>query len=348
MGGDTMRRTLANSKSARQGVTLSEVLVLIGVIGMLVALTAPAIQQVREQARLLACKDRLRQFGLAVHEHETFHRAFPYTSTTSGMTVDGVRRSYKSVSPHRALMHFFDPTIAAKFDHHDETTDFVSESAPVVSLSAANRQLQHLVIPVLLCPSDGTVAGATNYRANVGISPGLFPAQEPTVRKGAFVNGLAIRADEFTDGLSTTALFSERVLGDGDPARYDPWRDKFLAPLTGYTAEAVITACRTYATASPVHHDSFSGYDWLLGGWRQTWYDHIVGPNSPIPDCAATEPTFAVSGSNGIMAARSLHFGGVNVCFGDGTVKFVNSAVDLKIWRAIGTRNGGETVTDEL
>jgi hypothetical protein len=48
------------------------------------------------------------------------------------------------------------------------------------------------------------------------------------------------------------------------------------------------------------------------------------------------------------MAARSLHFGGVNVCFGDGTVKFVNSAVDLKIWRAIGTRNGGETVTDEL
>ena len=42
----------------------------------------------------------------------------------------------------------------------------------------------------------------------------------------------------------------------------------------------------------------------------------------------------------------SWHTGGLNVLMGDGTVRFVNSMIDLEIWRALLTRDAGETVND--
>ena len=47
---------------------------------------------------------------------------------------------------------------------------------------------------------------------------------------------------------------------------------------------------------------------------------------------------------SGFRAARSRHTGGVNVLFGDGSVRFVNNSVDPLTWRRIGTRAGGEVV----
>jgi len=43
----------------------------------------------------------------------------------------------------------------------------------------------------------------------------------------------------------------------------------------------------------------------------------------------------------------SLHPGGVNVLFGDGTVRFVKNSISLPIWRAVGTRNGGEVISSD-
>jgi prepilin-type processing-associated H-X9-DG protein len=42
------------------------------------------------------------------------------------------------------------------------------------------------------------------------------------------------------------------------------------------------------------------------------------------------------------MAATSRHAGGVNVAFGDGGVRFVQNTIDLNLWRALGSRDGGE------
>jgi prepilin-type processing-associated H-X9-DG protein len=338
-------------QSQPSGFTVAELLVCIGLIGLLMALGLPALQRVREQSRLLACKDRLRQFGIAAHTHESVHRAFPYTATTSGMSGPGAPRWYRSVSPHQDLMYSLDSAAASVLDREDDTVDFVNPSSPTISTSATNRELQAAVIPVLLCPSDSTKSGATSYRANLGISPGIFvdngsPYREATARRGAFVNAMAVRPDEFSDGLSSTAMFSERVLGDGDPDAYDPWRDRFAVPVALYTAEQVVSACQSYSTATPTTVDSFGGHNWMLGGWRQTWYDHIANPNSPIPDCA-TGPGFMVGGGGGMMSARSFHTGGVNVCFADGAVRMIASSVGLDVWRALGTRNGAESVSVE-
>jgi prepilin-type processing-associated H-X9-DG protein len=46
----------------------------------------------------------------------------------------------------------------------------------------------------------------------------------------------------------------------------------------------------------------------------------------------------------GFRAARSLHSGGVNVTFGDGSVRFISENVQRDVWRALATCAGGESV----
>jgi prepilin-type processing-associated H-X9-DG protein len=163
---------------------------------------------------------------------------------------------------------------------------------------------------------------------------------------GAFVQARALRDADFRDGLSNTVFFSERVVGDGDPNRFDPWRDIFCAqPAVGFCGPQVAIAyCSTWVLPDSLH-DSYCGLTWLFGGWQHTWYHHLMPPNSRIPDC--NDGCFYVAGGYfGLDTARSEHPGGVNVVHGDGSVRFIAEQINLDVWRAISTRAGSEIAAE--
>jgi prepilin-type processing-associated H-X9-DG protein len=141
------------------------------------------------------------------------------------------------------------------------------------------------------------------------------------------------------DGTSNTAVFSEKLRGRGSP---DPRTDMKII-TTQTTLDGSYSACQALnpATATPL--TSKQGYSWVMGEMCCTTYNHVSPPNTTT--CAGTGFTGNMSNMAMVVPPSSTHPGGVNVLFGDGSVRYIQNSISLAAWRAMGTRDGGETIS---
>ena len=97
-------------------------------------------------------------------------------------------------------------------------------------------------------------------------------------------------------------------------------------------------ATGTAAPGTPLAGWYSIGSFWYLGSPLGTRYNHVMPPN--LWSCAEKN-----SDNDGAHTAASRHPGVVNALFADGSVKSIKGTVNRSIWRALGTKAGGEVVS---
>lgn len=328
--------------SRRRGFTLIEIMVVIVIVGILAGLTLAGVQAAREAARRTQCVSNLRQIGLAMQQYVSHSGVFPCATVLVDLRKNKVYdfSPFVSILPELEQVHLFH---AVNFDVGQSPIEIFPENATVAATS----------LRVFLCPSDSSVIrsgeGGMNYRANMGSGTRNSARDMERTETGPFEAGQWVRPSQVTDGLANTVLVGEKLRGDGVEDRWDDRRDFWFSNLAAQpvpTTEEVVRHCATVPRGATPPHQSWAGSSWFRDSYGQTWYNHAIGPNSLAPDCTthgAQYGLFDAPGS-GIFAGRSLHGGGVNVALADGSSRRVGDGVSLAIWRALGTRSGGEVV----
>lgn len=226
----------------RRGFTLVELTVAIAVIGLLVSLSLPAVQQAREASRRASCVSRLNQIGLAIHNYEERHQCVPFQSLDGSFLV----------------------TMLPDLDQGSLHSQY--------AVRPSYRGLEQVNVPLYHCPSDNGALSypITNYVGNFG------HGFQKNGFNGIFGNRLMpIRFSEITDGTSNVAAVSE-CLANGSDRRSKVFRTPFplIAPdqldqfmhLCRQSAEQGLTTSRT------------RGSPWI---WPVPFasYDHTMFPN---------------------------------------------------------------------
>ena len=225
--------------------------------------------------------------------------------------------------------------------------------------------------------------GPANFMAWSGV---LVPLKDtpPLAYAGVYWNGnsgTTFGIEGITDGSSNTALYSETLIGSGPASPISMAATTrtstymWLVPLNniwdqgpqgGVSALLFMQACKGLPgiTQSVGLLPPVNGNIWLAGnaGSSLMWdaYNHYMPPNSTA--CAANNDyninptgqgslnTTTYGGWGAFMDAippSCNHPGGVNICFADGSVRWVKNSVTYQTWWSLGTRNGQEALSSD-
>lgn len=346
----------------RSGFTLIELLVVIAIIAILIALLLPAVQQAREAARRTQCKNNLKQLGLALHNYEGTFQVFPMNGGSTGFSPQARILPYIEQANLQNLLDFNlkvytgpggsqvpNPLMITLFA--SPLSVFLCPSDPAPPQSTAN----------LGSPAQAYVFGGNNYMVSTGSGTGTHYDDRSRTDGLFWINSNA-RMSDVTDGLSQTIIMSEATRGDGVDVTLPagttppfPYRKLLSAgsgtsPGTGpgYGASgggwpspivnpdlSAVVAMQTNWKGSAA--GNARGTSWLRGLAHNVCTNGYNTPNSRIPDTTMH--------GTGFFGPRSLHTGGANVLFGDGTVQFLSDSIDVATHRWLHSCRGGETTS---
>jgi prepilin-type processing-associated H-X9-DG protein len=319
----------------RLGSTLIELLVVMSVITILIALLLPAVQFSREASRRVSCENNLKQIGTALANYESSLRAYPFGVGGGGWPGNVVNRW----SAQSQLILYFEQT--SLFN----TINFAGDPwlNPGSRLGAENQTALSTRIAGFLCPSDidrisdPYNTAHNNYRACAGTLPYNLKDDSPDQsgrNNGTFWFQSSVRPANITDGLSHTAVFSERCLGDVTGP--DPKSNYYI------TDESPDDCLAVPQLTAPILSDPYtgSGARWADGNIVFTRYQHIFPPSKPSCLLGGTWDF----DSQVLVTVNSRHPGGVNLLAADGSTRFVKETIEARVWSALGTIAGGEVI----
>ena len=331
-------------KYRRQGFTLIELLVSIAIIAVLVSLLLPAVQQAREAARRTQCKNNLKQIGIALHNYLEAFSTFPpsFCFSTAG-----------SWSVHGRILPYMEQASAFSQIRLDlDWANPINEATHVAQLK----------VPSYTCPSDPhgdrmhfAGPGEGDIRPqNYGVNFGTWKIYDPLTNSGGdgvFYPNSQTRAADIVDGLSNTLMAAE-------VKTYQPYFRNTLDP--GPVPPASVSFVNGFsgeAKYGPNLDDNAGHTEWCDGPVHQSGFTTTFPPNTNVPYVdggvvydidfnSRYEGTSTIQSTYASITSRSYHTGIVNAALSDGSVRTIRQSIDNQIWRALGTRAGGEVAGD--
>gem|GEM_PF-1198360 len=309
--------------------TLIEITVVIIIIALLFGLLLPAVQSAREASRRLLCANNLKQFGISIANYESLNRCLP-------LGEQGKSR----LSLNTVLL----PTL-------DQTSLYNSINFEATNTPDANLTVMCTSLSVFLCPSDShpsPPSSSINYVGNVGFEPqanGYNGAFAPYYFAGAVLPPMLIPLpiitySAFSDGTGHTAMLSEILVGNMGQGGNDAKRTVFVTPkLLDDPAQFPMFLSQCYNLDASSNGLYTRGVAWMLASDRTMFYNHTLNPN-------ARSCLNGLSGFLGAISAGSMHGNQVNCVFADGHTEVVKESIAARTWRALGTRSGGEVISD--
>ena len=300
-----------------RGFTLIELLVVIAIIAVLIGLLLPAVQAAREAARRAQCSNNLKQIGLAMHNYHSTHDTFPPGYVTA-ISADAAN---PEIGPGWAwgamvLNNLEQVPLYNTINFNLQITDPSSMTARTAILSTFLCPSNVGSGPVIVRNSMGTVLNsdlaAGQYVASAGqLEPGEFPDSN----NGVFYRNSRNGMREITDGSSMTLMVGERSRNIADatwvgvvPTAQLCTNPRWIVQECGPASTMVVSHTGTAATGA------------------------IYVPNSK---------------SSMVDDYWSLHPGGCNFLFCDGSVRFIKESVNPSIFSFLSTRAGGEAISSD-
>ena len=335
---------------ARKGFTLIELLVVIAIIAILIGLLLPAVQKVREAAARMSCTNNLKQLGLACHNYEGSFNKLPVGVQVIG--TNGADDLNRVVGPNWIVLTL--PYIEQQNLYQSvDVGSFLSSNGT----NGTWAGLRNTKLKPLLCPSDTNGEISSTVSANVanvsGWARGNYAANAGPGYYGDYSNGSG-SAQVNNAGNSGQTYSGGAVMGVNFAAR--------IATMEEGSSNTVMIAEIRAGYLPEDRRGSWAlgqnGASMISGGG----YGDCSGPNDGTATKGAYCDDINIAGFNATTAqaagmgtwggctlgqatSRSRHTSNVNVCYGDGSVKFLRESVSFLTWFQLLSRNDGLVLT---
>jgi len=337
----------------RRAFTLIELLVVIAIIAVLIALLLPAVQAAREAARRIQCVNNMKQLGLALHNYVSANNTLPPGRIWAPIPGSAFPEIF-SGAQNTTWFCMMLPLIEQGALANSFNFSLGAEGVPGGGLNSvmgffANSTVSSTKIASFQCPSDRQ----NQFQVNPGYQGGLLSTFMFTKgnyavswgntnwggRLGSSLSGQYLRSAfghdgnitlaSITDGTSNTVFIGEVLQGALNDIRGVMW-----SSISG--GGSFMTRFTPNGTKDFLNLQS--GGDFLNND------PGLFCTSEPVQQL----PCVPQAGdSDAFAGSRSRHAGGVNVGFGDGSVRFIKSSINPVTWIGLNTISGGEVISSD-
>ncbi len=329
------------------GFTLVELLVVIAIIGILIALLLPAVQAVREAARLTQCANHLKQIGLALQSYHAASGCFPASNIHEGPTGILSPRTVPGTTWAIAILPFLE---------QQPLFDKYNSSYP--STDVRNRAVREALVETYACPTDRPMeltvpdSGPANRKSYQMYHDTPYRTASYLAVAGTSVtDGDFTSCDGFFEAFNRFAVeyptkwggTMEQPLNQRGPMHLvgvNRLGYESIANIRDGTSNTLLVGerhTRTVTLRRPFWAYGFGGY--IAGST-------IPEPQMLLPDI---EQCQAIGGKSVnkpcTRSFGSFHTAGIQFVLCDASVRTIALDIDMDLWAGLGTINRGEMGT---